>query len=145
MYFNQEEISLSARFYTHGFDIYSLKDVLLYYYHDKDDQPARQYSQHPNWMRLQERGRKRLNHLLGHTVSENPSIVQEMDKYGLGTQRTLGEYQAFCGIDFKKRLVSERALRAGFIEDLNRFLDKPVHVPEVDDTASAAAFAVIMP
>ena len=137
-YFDQEEISLAARLFTHGFDVYSLKNVLLFHYYrhatDPDTcQPHLHWEDNSGWLRLRERGRKRLNHLLGHTLSENPDVVCELEKYGLGTARTLGEYESFCGIDFKRRRLSERALRCGFIDRLDRYLDKPIHVPELDD------------
>lgn len=147
LYFDQEEVSLSARLFTHGFDVYSLKNVLLFHYyrHTADRPEVRQPSLHwqdnAGWMRLQERARKRLNHLLGHSSSENPDVIQELDKYGLGAVRTLQDYESFCGIDFKLRDVSERALRCGFIENLGRYLKKPIHVPELDDVPKAVEIA----
>jgi hypothetical protein len=138
MYAGQEDISLSARLFTHGFDVYSLKNVLLYHYYrnpKKPDMPhaPRHQDDNPDWLRMQERARKRLNHLLGHTVSENPEIIRDIKKYGLGKARSLEEYEKFCDIHFKKRSVGDRALRCGFISNLKQYLRKPVHIPEIDD------------
>lgn len=137
-YFDQEEISLCARLFTHGFDIYSLKNVLLFHYYRHAtqpdvEQPRLHWEDNSGWLKLRERSRKRLSHLLGQTTSENPDVVVDLEKYGLGRTRTLAEYESFCGIDFKNRQVSERALRCSFIVDLDRYLDQTIHVPEVDD------------
>ncbi len=153
LYFDQEEISLAARLFTHGFDIYSLKNILLFHYyrhaqHPDAGQPSLHWQDHSGWLRLQERARKRLNHLLGHTTSENPEVVQDLEKYGLGAARSLAEYESFCGVDFKRRNVSERALRCGYIEQLGSFLEKPIYVPQLDDkpkTLEASAAAVPHP
>jgi predicted 2-oxoglutarate/Fe(II)-dependent dioxygenase YbiX len=146
LYFDQEEIALSARLFTHGFDVYSLKDILLYhYYRDGADagnkHPPQHWDDNPGWLRLQDRARKRLGHLLGHTLSENPHITRDIEKYGLGTARSLKEYESFCGVDFRQRIVSDRALRCGFIEDLSRYLDNPIHIPEIDDAPKPIAEA----
>lgn len=134
LYFDQEDISLAARLFTHGFDIYSLKNTLLY--HPDRRAGARLHrDDHPGWLKLQERGRKRLNHLLGYAPSVNPAIVSDIETYGLGAARSLSDYEAFCGIDFARRAVSDRALRCGFIADLDRYLDKPICIPEIDDAA----------
>lgn len=135
LYFDQEDIALSARLFTHGFDIYSLKNTLLYRRDGRAGAPLHR-DDHPGWLKLQERGRKRLNHLLGYAPSVNPAIVSDLERYGLGTARSLADYESFCGIDFARRAVSDRAVRCGFIADLDRYLDGPIRIPELDDAAA---------
>jgi predicted 2-oxoglutarate/Fe(II)-dependent dioxygenase YbiX len=140
LYFNQEEISLAARFFTHGFDVYSPREVLVYHYYnpapDKKKRPLH-WDDNKNWTELQDRARQRLNHLLGHTPNDDPIVTRDLMKYGLGHVRSLKEFEAFCGIDFARREVSERALRCGFIENLSLYKDKPIYIPEIDGTIAA--------
>jgi len=35
-----------------------------------------------------------------------PDALAELEKYGLGAVRSLGEYQRFARIDFKSRLIT---------------------------------------
>lgn len=138
LYFDQEEISLAARLFTHGYDVFSLSDVLFYHYYPnaapEHKKPPQHWDDNPGWLRLQERARRRLNHLLGFAPSEHPEIVRDIGQYGLGKERTLGDFESFCGIDFKKRAVSDRALRCQFIAELDNYLDNPIRITEVDDT-----------
>ncbi len=142
MYFNQEELSLAARFYTHGYDIFSPKDILLYHYYHDPNAPRKRplhWDDSTDWVTLQDNARKRLDHLLGYKLSTDPIVTRELDRYGLGSARSLEEYQEYCGIDFKQKTLSEKALRCGFIPDLARWRDKPVHIPEIDQKAEAEA------
>lgn len=149
LYFNQEELSLAARFYTHGFDVYSPKDVLIYHYYHSSDPARRARRLHwedvTDWVVMQERARKRLDHLLGVTLSTDPLVTREMDKYGLGSERTLEEFEAFCGIDLRHRIVHEKALRCGFIENLAQYKDVPIFIPEIDGEPQPAAAAAPEP
>jgi hypothetical protein len=144
LYFDQEEVSLAARLFTHGYDVFSPTIVPIYHFY-RDSASAQHSPQHwddnPGWLKLQERARRRLNHLLGAAPSENPEIIRDIEKYGLGKARTLAEFTTFCGVDFKKRTVSEGALRCSFITGLNLCLDNPVRIPEIDDRQPPLAVA----
>eukprot|EP00808_Paulinella_micropora_P032111 g66010.t1 len=39
--------------------------------------------------------------------------LQQLGAYGLGTQRTLAQYEAFCGVQFKERKITQRARQGG--------------------------------
>jgi len=38
-------------------------------------------------------------------ISDDPLVLREMERYGLGTQRTLASFQALTGINFKARTI----------------------------------------
>jgi len=140
LYSAQEDIALSARLFTHGYDVYSLKNVALYHYYRQTagsdaKLPPTHWEDNPSWLRLQERGRKRLNHLLGYAPNENPEIIQDIDKYGLGTKRSLADYETFSGVNFRQRTVSEHGLRCAFIENMGHYIDKAIYIPEIDDAS----------
>ena len=140
LYFDQEEISYAARLYTHGWDVFSSRKPLLYhYYNDKPTGSVRPL----HWKDLREedasrsaffreRGLKRFNHLTGHTISSDPKIMENLESYGFGRARTLAQFEEYTGIDFKRKIASEKALRCLFIKDLYKYRDRPIHVPELD-------------
>jgi hypothetical protein len=132
LYFEQEELSLAARLFTHGWDVYSPKDILIYHYYTPvagakprpmhwDDQPM--------WGVLNDRANARLQHLLGMEISADREALHEIEKYGLGDARTLEEFAAFSGIDFEHRHVGKRALDCGFIENLHLYMDGMAKAP----------------
>ena len=63
-------------------------------------------------------------------------MIKELDKYGFGAVRTLAQFEEFTGVDFKRKIASDRALRGGFIEDLKKYRDRPFFVPEIDKAPS---------
>jgi hypothetical protein len=81
---------------------------------------------------MQQRARKRMDHMMGYALSDDPDVTRDLIKYGLGVERTLEEFSAFCGVDFKARLVSEYALRCGYVKDLYKYKDKKIFIPEID-------------
>ncbi len=47
-------------------------------------------------------------------------LTQELNAYGFGRERTLQQFEAFSGVDFKRKIASEKALRCLFIKDLQQ-------------------------
>jgi hypothetical protein len=130
LYFDQEELSLAVRLFTHGFDVYSPRAVVAYHFYvDQSTRPTH-WADNPEWGRLHTLAQSRLGHLLGHTPSDDPEVSRELDKYGLGTARTLADFEHFCGIDLTRRVVSQGALQGKFIEGLDSVLNRPPPVNE---------------
>lgn len=102
LYFQGEEITLAARLFTGGWDIFSPCDVLAYHdYGQRPDRP-RHWHDRKDWHRFGRRSVKRVRHLLGTEESFDPDVLREIERYGLGTRRTLAEYEAFAKIDFRR-------------------------------------------
>ena len=106
LYFQGEEISLAARLWTHGWDIYSPNAVITY--HDYTKRPARprHWHDHAAWTRQNQLSCARVRHLLGMESAPDPEALVEIERYGLGSRRSLADYQAFSGVDFAKRLIN---------------------------------------
>lgn len=106
LYFYGEEITLAVRLWTHGYDIYSPDRVVLYHqYKAPGHNHVTHWADHPDWGTLNDRSLQRVQHLLqGHDLGD----------YGIGTRRSLGAYQRFCGIDFRSRTIQPKALEARF-------------------------------
>lgn len=143
LYFDQEEIMYAAKLYTHGWDIYHPTRQFMYHYYNDHKAPGG--SVRPlHWRdlhqadearirRLRDRGLARMNHLTGFAASHDSDVTRELDRYGFGRERSLAEFEAFSGIDFKRKVATERALRCHFIPSLHLYRDRPIVVPELDE------------
>jgi hypothetical protein len=56
----------------------------------------------------------RLRHLFGIETSRDPAVLREIDRYGLGTARTLAEYEAFADITLATSRIGPRAADGRF-------------------------------
>lgn len=138
LYFNQEELSLAVRLYTHGYDVFSPTQNWAYHYYGDiniADAPKRQFhwNDNPDWILFHELAAKRLEHLVGYKRSQDPLVTRELDTFGLGTARSLQAFGEFSGIEFADHSVGARALHCGFIPSLGRYLSQPISVPGIDD------------
>ena len=50
----------------------------------------------------------------------NIRIFDRNDAYGLGSVRTLKEFEAFCGVDFDVQKLNRRALNGGAADSMFR-------------------------
>jgi hypothetical protein len=125
MYFDHEEVTIAVRAYTHGWDVFSPPGVFVYHYYyepDKGEKRALHWSDNRDWAHLLNISRARCNYLLaGITPVGHPEALKDITKYGLGSVRTIEEFQTFSGIDFKKKTVSARATQSQFIEGLDQY------------------------
>jgi hypothetical protein len=105
LYFHGEEITLAVRLWTHGWDIFAPNDVLIYHDYNNHPERPRHWADRKDWTVLNSRSLKRAMHLLGMERSNDPEVLREIERYGLGQRRSLETYQAFSGIDFHRRLI----------------------------------------
>lgn len=138
--FGQEESILAARYYTHGWDIFSPSKQIVYHYYREPEPPGtpKKEKRPLFWSDRDTRdlsilGQLRYYHIMQHRISDDPEVVRELDRYGLGTQRSLDEYIDYCGVDYRNhKLDEQKALRCSFIKDLDKWITR-VHVPELDE------------
>jgi hypothetical protein len=104
IFFSGEEINLTVRSYTHGYDLFHPHRVIIWHATMReeragmlvwDDQHKRGESM---WYKQQDIGRSRIRQLLD--VEDNG---HDLSVYTLGTKRTLRDYEKYAGIHFKKR------------------------------------------
>lgn len=113
LYFHGEEISLAVRLWTHGYDLFSPHRVILY--HDYTDRGRRRHwSDHLDWTAVNQRAQARLRHLLGMQTTTDAEALRDLDRYGLGSRRTLAEYEAFSDVDFVRRRIGARGADGQF-------------------------------
>jgi peroxiredoxin len=127
MYFDHEEVTLAARAYTHGWDVFHPSKTFIYHYYPepaKGEKRALHWSDYKDWGKYLVRSRARYNYLLTGARPDKPEYIVEMEKYGLGGERTLKDYEEFSGLDFSNKIASGKALRGDFIADLDRYRGK---------------------
>jgi hypothetical protein len=131
-----EEILHSARIWTSGYDIYSPSEITVYHLYTREDQPHiwddKVYSDEDatNKVRYLMNFDKTVKDKIPEHVSHN------IEKYGLGTKRTLKEYLEFAGIDtnnykitknFCKPFESDKSeYKKEEIKEINKENDTPL-------------------
>ncbi len=109
LYFLGEESSMTVRAYTHGYDLFHPSQTIVW--HDYIRADARKHwgdhtsaSSAPKpWNELDQASRKKVRNLL---------LGKPVGAYGLGSVRTLADYEAYAGISFRLRKAHPYTVRA---------------------------------
>lgn len=104
IFFAGEEINLTVRSYTHGYDLFHPHEVVIWHATMReeragklvwDDQSKRGEDM---WWKQNDRGRAKIRKLL--RVEDNDF---DLTGYDLGTVRSLQDYEQYAGINFKQK------------------------------------------
>ena len=116
IYFNGEEITQAVRLYTHGYNGYTPKQSFMWHKYRKptDNNRRMHWEDHTEFSDQHKLARERIHHLLRIAFSTNPKAVESLNLYNLGDVRSLHDYEAFAGISFRNKYLSERALTGAF-------------------------------
>jgi len=110
LYFNGEEHSLAVRAFTHGWDVYHAPAMPIYHLFEKGDGDSyrkKHWSEVENedrklkWENLDMRSKTRLSAMLLRG--------EDVGRMGLGNVRTLEQFAEFSGIDYKNKIIHEKA------------------------------------
>jgi hypothetical protein len=101
LYFHGEETSISARAYTHGYDMFHPNIPVIWHEYTRDGK-QRHWDDH-NYSSLDKRSFKKYRALFG--IDDESREEFDFIGYDLGTERTLEQYERYIGVNFKKRLV----------------------------------------
>lgn len=115
LYFYGEEISLSVRAWTHGWDVFTPHICLIYHCYGRGGVP-KHWDDHPEWWRQNSSSTDRVRMLL--EGADGNSIDGTC---GLGHERTISDFEAFSGVNFRNRSVSERARQGDFTMSTGNF------------------------
>ncbi|ACR30641.1 GlcNAc-transferase family protein [Burkholderia glumae] len=117
-FFLGEEISIAARAFTHGYDLYHPHRLIAWHEYTRrhrvkiwddhtDEAKARgEISEH--WSERNDRAYRRNRALLG--VDGTTAEPGQFGRYGLGTARSLADYEAYAGISFAWRGIQRATL-----------------------------------
>jgi hypothetical protein len=116
-----EEILHSIRFFTHGWDIFTPSENVVFHYYTRSEQP-KIWTDNPYYSdeNAFEKVKKYLN-LLDKDKQTTPlpanhPIMNNFDKYGLGNVRTLQDYYDFAKIDIENKKVHSNFCRENNLE-----------------------------
>ena len=105
IYFTGEEITLAARLWTHGWDIFAPNRVTVYHEYSERPNKRRHWHDHKLWTELSDRAFRRVRHLLDGEPCSDAEAIRDIGDYALGTRRTLAQYEAFADVDFRRKLI----------------------------------------
>lgn len=117
-FFHGEEISIAARAFTHGYDLYHPTTVVAWHEYTRKGR-TKIWDDHTttlkntgtielDWVQRNDACHSRNRTLFGMDGLDPASI--DFGKYGFGTARTLLEYEIYAGISFKYRGVQQETL-----------------------------------
>lgn len=109
-YFHGEEISLAVRSWTHGYDIFYPNKIIAWHEYTRKGR-TKHWDDDKQWIQRNNSSHARNRQLLGVDGEIcTPCNKKTFEKYGLGTERTLEEYELFAGIRFKDRALTQRVV-----------------------------------
>lgn len=98
LYFDHEEITLAARAFTHGWDVFSPARAFVYHYYNEPSRGETRplhWTDRKDWSRFLVISRQRYNYLFRGVPPVDKAALRDIGRYGLGKARSLGEYEAF--------------------------------------------------
>jgi hypothetical protein len=110
LYFRGEELSLSARAYTSGYDMFHPTRPIIWHEYIRKEQ-IKHWDDHKKNKgflvtsdQRSSEAKRRVRQLLGMEKRTKP-----LGKYDLGLKRNLHEYELYCGVNLAQRLVHKYA------------------------------------
>jgi hypothetical protein len=115
IYFSGEELNLTVRSYTHGYDMFHPHKLVIWHSTMREERSGilkwdDDSKLGVEWWRKQDTARKKIRCLL--RTEEDPSI--DLTGYDLGTVRTLRDFEKYAGFNFKKKAVQKYTLENHF-------------------------------
>lgn len=109
IYFSGEEINLTVRSYTHGYDMFHPNKIVVWHSTMREERAGMlkwddDAKLGVDWFNKQEYARKKIRCLF--RVEEGIDLTG----YDLGTVRTLRDYEKYAGVNFKKKAVQKYTL-----------------------------------
>ena len=110
-----------ARMWTHGWDMFTPATAVVYHLWTRSYRPTvrENYSRDGRIAStIRKQSQDRVRSLLNGSSScakspDTNKSTKSSDPFGLGTARSLKEFQEFCGVDFCAEAITERARQGG--------------------------------
>lgn len=119
LYFHGEEISLAARSYTNGYDLFHPHKVIAWHEYTRKGR-TKQWDDDQDWGNKNEKSHRRNRVLFGMEPGCTPCQRKQLGIYDFGTTRTLEQYENYIGLKFKTRGVQQYTLD-------NKFAPNPTY------------------
>ena len=114
IYFSGEEINLTVRSFTAGYDMFHPHELVVWHSTMREERDGilkwdDDATRGVDWWTKQETARAKIRQLF--RVEDNGF---DLTGYDLGTVRTLAEYEAYAGVNFKNKSVQKYTLENGY-------------------------------
>jgi hypothetical protein len=114
IYFSGEEINLTVRSYTHGYDMFHPHKLVVWHSTMREERDGMlkwddDHKRGVEWWRKQDYARAKIRQLFR---TEDNSI--DLTGYDLGNVRTLADYEKYAGVNFKERSVQKYTIENGY-------------------------------
>ena len=106
-----EEILLSARFWTNGWNIYTPSTNIAFHFYTRKDEPK-------IWTDMVYKDDDAFDKVKSLLLLTKQNKNKIDNNYGLGKERTLNEYYSFAGIDIKNRIVTKNFCKPNNMEEV---------------------------
>lgn len=146
--FHGEEISIAARAYTWGYDLFAPHKPVVWHEYSRSYRPRKSWDDIPEWYQWDKESLARNRRLLN--IDGERVEGEDFGPYGFGTVRTLQQYEEYAGIRFVDRSVQQHTLDhkappnpegAEFMRIFKHCIDIPFNsVPHDDYDVWAVAF-----
>lgn len=137
-----EEILHSIRFYTHGWDIFTPTENVVFHEYTRAEKP-KIWTDNPYYSDLPAFDKVKYYLKLMNDAKVEDTLKFNLDKYGLGKVRSLEEYYNFAGIDVKNKRVYKNFCKENNIateEDIKMSNEKD-YANKVKDETTQVIFA----
>jgi hypothetical protein len=104
-YFHGEEISISARAYTWGYDLFHPHKVLIWHEYTRKGR-TKQWDDDKKWVDKNNYSHKKNRALFGMDGEES----MDHGIYGFGPERTLRDYERYSGLLFSRRAIQQETI-----------------------------------
>lgn len=148
MLFHGEEISIAARAYTWGYDLFAPHKIVVYHEYSRSHRPRKSWDDIKEWGKWDDRSLARNRRLLN--IDNERRVDDDFGEYGFGTERTLEQYEQYAGIQFVDRSVQHQTIIGSeppnktdepFLRVFKHCIDIPYDVVPLNDyTFWAVAF-----
>lgn len=106
IYFSGEELNLTVRSFTHGYDFFHPPKVVIWHATMREERSGKlvwddQSKRGEDWFKNQHKAWKKIRNLLRTQKDEEV----DLKNYDLGSSRTLKEFEEYAGFDFKSKKV----------------------------------------
>jgi hypothetical protein len=107
IYFSGEEINLTVRSYTHGYDMFHPHELVVWHATMREERNGMlkwddDAKRGVDWWNKQEKARAKIRQLF--KVEDNG---YDLTGYDLGTVRSIHDYEKYAGVDFKRKAVQK--------------------------------------
>lgn len=106
--FHGEEISIAARAFTKGYELFAPHKVVVWHEYSRNYRPRKSWDDLPQWWMWDKDSLTRNRKLFGMDGLERDN--ESFGIYGFGTEKTLEEYEQYAGIKFSTRSVQQYTL-----------------------------------